>query len=214
MQNKQTIIFDFDGTLVDSTAMILASWRHTLDALRLDEPEDLAYCVIGPALRDSWRKLFGMNEDEVEVAVEIYRKYMAKNYGLIEPYDGICELLAELKAQGRTLLIATARSQFTCELILEKAGLAQYFSAVSGDVPEGGQADKALNIGRVLEMVAVSDIASCVMIGDMDTDVDGAKSYGMDCIGVLYGYGGREKLAGASVLVESVAALRGLLRGT
>jgi len=211
MQNKNTIIFDFDGTLVDSGAMILASWRHTLNALGLDEPEELAHSVIGPALRDSWHKLFGMNDDEIEHAVEIYRAHMSQNYDLIKPYDGIRELLQELRAQGKTLLLATARSQFSCEIILEKNDIAKYFEAVSGDVPEGGKADKALNIKRAMEMSGVSDVSSCVMVGDMDIDVNGAKACGIECVGVLYGSGDCDRLVGADVLVGTVGELRGVL---
>jgi phosphoglycolate phosphatase len=97
--------------------------------------------------------------------------------------------------------------------VLEHFDLAKYFTFVSGSEPCGKRSEKSELIRYALEQNNISDLDSCVMVGDRKYDIAGAKAVGINSIGVLYGYGGLDELteAGADYTVKSVGELSNLL---
>lgn len=215
--DKRYYLFDLDGTLTDPEEGITKCMAYALQSFGIEE--DLADLrkFIGPPLRDTLRDDYGFNPQQAEAAVTKYRERFAVK-GLYEnvPYPGIGELLERLRNEGKTLLVATSKPTVYAQRILDHFDLAKYFSVVAGSELDGRRSKKGEVIAYALEQAGIPAADSsrmAVMVGDRLYDVLGAKEHGMDCIGVLYGYGSRQELeeAGAAALAESVEQLGELL---
>lgn len=216
MSSYKFILFDLDGTLSDSREGITRSVAHALESMGIDVPDLDALCkFIGPPLRESFIQFYGLSESDSFTALKIYREHHFNEGGLFENvvYDGIRELLEGLKAQGKTLIVATSKPRPYAEKILEHFGLSQYFDFISGSELDGTRINKAEVIDHALKSCGISDKSKAIMVGDRRFDVSGAWSNGLDCIGVMYGFGSREELeaAGADHIVETVTELGDLL---
>lgn len=110
-------------------------------------------------------------------------------------------------------MVATSKPEEFTHRILEHFDIARYFDFVGGNTMDEGRPTKADVIAHVLRSCPDAAPENTLMIGDRKYDAEGARAFGLDCAGVLYGYGSREELehAGAAYIVESVAALRELL---
>jgi len=215
MNSYKYILFDLDGTLTDPREGITRSVAYALESFGINVPDLDELCkFIGPPLRESFERYYGLSASDSLTAVEKYRERFS-NRGLYENavYGGMKELLEKLKSQGRTLIVATSKPRPFAVQILEHLGLSQYFDFVSGSEFDGTRVHKADVIAYALDNCSISDKSSAVMVGDRCFDVTGAKSNGLLCIGVLYGYGGREELeaAGSDYIVGSVSELETLL---
>lgn len=205
------LLFDLDGTLTDPVLGITNSVMYALKkyGIEVNDRRELYKCI-GPPLTDSFENFYGFSKVEAKNAVEYYREYYREK-GIFENtvYDGIETLLKMLKDNGRTLLLATSKPQVFAERILEHFKIAQYFTFVAGSNLDGTRVKKGEVIKYALENCKNIDPTKAVMIGDREHDIIGAKEAGMDSIGVLFGYGGRDELekAGADKIVESVAEL-------
>ena len=208
---KQYILFDLDGTLTDPAEGITKSVQYALKHFGIEE-EDLEKLqpFIGPPLVESFMDFYGFSEEQAHEAVTYYREYF-KPKGIFENevYKGIPELLEELTQAGKTLILATSKPVVFAEQILEHFDLRQYFEFIGGSDIEQTRAKKSEILQYILEECQLVDLTELVMVGDRKHDIIGAKQFGIDTVGVLYGYGSEEELkeAGADVLVESVCEL-------
>ncbi len=203
------VIFDLDGTLTDSAPGITNSVAYALKRWNIDvEDKSTLNCFVGPPLSWSFENYFGFSKEQALEAVEEYRVYY-RDRGIFENivYPDIPELLAELRARGKKIILATSKPELFAKQILEHFDLAKYFDLAAGATMDYSRAKKGQVIAYALENFGVADVSECIMIGDRDQDVNGARENGIDCIGVLYGYGGREELesAGAKYIAESVS---------
>lgn len=107
---------------------------------------------------------------------------------------------------GKKVILATSKPEHFAKQILDHFDLTKYFDLVAGATMDYSRAKKGQVIAYALENFGVTDRDECIMVGDRDQDVNGAREQGFDCIGVLYGYGGREELegAGAKYIAETV----------
>ncbi len=191
-------LFDLDGTLTDPGEGITASVAYALNkcGIPVKDKTEL-YAFIGPPLTESFRDLFGFSESEQKRAVEYYREYYAKR-GIFEnkPYEGIEETLRFLKAQGKTIAVATSKPEQFSVRILEHFGLSGYFDAVCGATMDETRTNKADVIAYALKTLSVPEKTRCrvLMTGDRKFDVTGAKANGIRSAAVLYGYGSEEEL--------------------
>ena len=148
--------------------------------------------------------------------VEKYREYYAPK-GIFENrlYEGIPELLRDLRAHGATLVVVTSKPTRFAEQIARHFGFADDFALISGSTPDGSRDAKADVIRHALATLGIDDPARAVMIGDRRHDVEGAAATGLAAIGVLWGYGSREELQTAkpAFIAEVIPALRQLLLG-
>ena len=214
--NKSYVLFDLDGTLTDPGMGITNSVAHALSHFGITVTDRTQlYRFIGPPLMDSFMEYYGFTEEQATEAVRVYREYFAdKGWAENTVYEGIEAILAELVAAGKTLLVATSKPQVFAERILNHFGLAHYFTHICGvalQAPRGYS--KADVIREALARAGVTDLSAAVMVGDRHHDIDGAKTVGMDSIGVLYGYGDRaeHETAGADAIASDVAELKTVL---
>ena len=212
-----TILFDLDGTLTDPKEGITKAVAVALEHFGIHEDPDNLTSFIGPPLDESFIERFGFNEDQIIVGIEKFRAYFSRQ-GWLEniPYPGMTELLRELKAAGKHLLIATSKPEQFAVQILEHFGMAEYFDHICGapmDEHEGAR--KADVVRKALARGGVSDLSRAVMVGERRHDVAGAHEAGLACIGVLYGYGSRaeHEKAGAEYIAADLNELRGILLG-
>ena len=207
------ILFDLDGTLDDPFEGITKSVAHAMNKFGIICDRSKLGCFIGPPLTDSFINYFGLTESMAKKAVEYYREYY-RPMGIFEVniYDGIPDLLARLKGLGCELILATSKPKIFADMILEKYGLMQYFSATFGSELDGTRVKKAEVIAYAHEQHGF-DKSQAIMVGDRMHDVEGAHECGIPCIGVTFGYGDRaeHEACGTDYIVDSVAELGKLL---
>jgi phosphoglycolate phosphatase len=192
------LFFDLDGTLIDSRPGIFSSLYSMLGKLGIPEsrwPVDFNP-FIGPPLRDSFKSLFGFDEELTETATTIYREYYSKS-GLYEftVYPGIVEALTHLKAAGFNLSIVTSKAESYAERMISRAGFSDLFTTVSGCEINGNRSEKAELINYTLGKFGLQPSKQILMIGDRYHDLRGARMTGISSAAVLYGYGSASELA-------------------
>lgn len=199
-------LFDLDGTLTDPGIGITNSVMHALEKfnIHVSDRKEL-YPFIGPPLVDSFEKYFGFDEKQALQAVEYYREYFRED-GIFENvvYEGIPEMLGELKSRGAIVALATSKPYEFSVRILDHFDLHQYFDIVGAATMDGRISRKADVISHLIDKLGETEKSSILMIGDRDQDIDGAKANGLQSAGVLWGYGSREELmdAGADYIVS------------
>jgi phosphoglycolate phosphatase len=209
------VIFDLDGTLVDSRPGIVAGLRHALRQLGHDLPADAALdWAIGPPLAEVLARLLApLGDPRAEEAVEQYRRWY-RTVGLFDArvYPGIPELLDRLSGAGKVLFVGTSKRTEFARAVLEHFGLARHFRAIQGAEAHGRFDRKADLLAHLLHGHGL-DPAATVVVGDREHDVEAALANGLQVVAVTYGYGSRDELreAGASLLCDSTARLAGLL---
>ena len=216
-KNKKILLFDLDGTVVDTGPGIKNGVRYTLSKLNVPIQEgDTLDRFIGPPMHMSFPAFYGFSEELSLEAIRIYREYYSEE-GLFEcdVYPGIKELFVDLKKGGKTICIATSKPERFAKLILDKFSLSEYIDVMGGATMDGTRENKSDIINYVFEMIPGADRGNAVLIGDRHFDIDGAKACSVSSVGVLYGYGDREEflLAGADAVVGTVDDLRSLLLG-
>ncbi|MBE6632596.1 MAG: HAD family hydrolase [Ruminococcaceae bacterium] len=211
MKEKKIVLFDLDGTVTDSAPGICKCVAYALDKFGIKENDtEKLKRFIGPPLKFSFAEYYGIPEKDLDLAVKYYRDLYAPE-GIFDNilYDGIKELIIKLKAQGKRVVLATAKPEIFAIQIIEKHGLKDYFDCISGASMDEKSAEKTEIINRAFEMLSESDRSRAVMVGDREYDIIAAKETGIESVGVLYGFGSREELekSGADLIVETVAEL-------
>ncbi|MBO4696006.1 MAG: HAD family hydrolase [Lachnospiraceae bacterium] len=197
--NYRYFLFDLDGTLTDPGIGITNSVKYALKKFQIEVSDrSELYPFIGPPLPDSFRKYFGFSEEQAAQAVAYYREYFRET-GIFENavYEGIPELLRELKKKGVTVALATSKPYEFAVRILEHFGLYEYFDHFGAATMDGRISRKADVIADLLSRLGGIDRDAVLMIGDRDQDIAGAKANALKSVGVLWGYGSEEELTGA-----------------
>lgn len=204
------ILFDLDGTLVDSRPGIFNSIRYSLKEHQLPVPaaEELLWCI-GPPILESFAKLVGPDSPHLfESAVVKYREqYSATGIFECEVFPEIMETLAALHQQGHTMHVATSKAEVYAKRIITHFDMDRFFASVNGSGLDGTRANKAELIAHILEEQEISR-NDVVMIGDREHDMIGAVKNGIPVIGALWGYGtGKELMENGATLCARVPHL-------
>ena len=202
------VLFDLDGTLTDPGEGITNSVAYALKTFDIEVSDRTQlYKFIGPPLKDSFSKYYSLSEADCEKAIFEYRVYF-KEKGMFENsvYSNVPEVLQKLKDEGKRLIIATSKPEEFAVTILKHFDLYKYFDSVCGASMDGKRSIKGDVIKYALNKCSITDLNKTVMIGDRKHDIIGAKSVGIDSIGVLYGYGNLDELksAGATYIAQEV----------
>lgn len=193
------VFFDLDGTITEPAEGIYGGILYALErfGITVTDRDSLAP-YIGPPLRDSFQEFQGFSAEQAERAVRYYREYYSTK-GILqnEVMPGMRTALIRLEQAGCKLYVATSKPQLFARQILEYLDLSSYFQVIAGSSMDGSRDNKVAVLQYLLEQIGVerdSDaIRDIVMVGDRKFDVLGAQEFGIDQIGVLFGYGSREE---------------------
>lgn len=211
----QYLLFDLDGTLTDPGIGITNAVMYALKKFNITVNDRASlYKFIGPPLIESFMEFYGFTKEDAMKSVIYYREYY-NDKGLFEnkPYDGIDNVLQELKDANKTLIVATSKPTIMAERILKHFELDSYFTDIVGSNMDNTRTKKHEVIEYVLESHHITDLHDAIMIGDRKHDINGANVFGLDSIGVLYGYGDREEHleAGATYIVKEAKEIVSLV---
>lgn len=195
MARYEYAFFDLDGTLSDPAVGITNSVMYALEkfGIHTGDRREL-FKFIGPPLIDSFRDYYGFDDEKARTATGYFREFF-RDRGIFENdlYEDIPPLLERLKNAGVRLAIATSKPQEFAVRIAEHFGIEGYFDFIAGAAMDETRTRKDEVIEYAIENLDIADRSSIIMIGDREHDVLGAKKCGIDCIGVLYGYGSPEE---------------------
>ena len=211
---RPLVLFDLDGTLIDSEIGITRSIEHALRALDVEPPSrEVLRGWIGPPLRTSFPSVLGVNAARIELAVDHYlERFREVGWREHTVYPGIPELIALLAARGDRIAVVTSKIEEHARRIVDNLPFGHRFDAVYGPGHGEDINGKADLVARALGDLG-GDVADTSMVGDRCFDIEGARTNGVRSIGVLWGFGTVEELlgAGADHVVANVAALEACL---
>lgn len=217
----RAILFDLDGTIINSEEGITKCVQYALRARGLEVPDRKKLRVfIGPPLELSYRMHYGFNDAEVWESVQKYRERFDEK-GIFECslYDGVRECIEKLKQKGKFIALASSKPETACRRILDHFGLAGEFDEVAGATLDGSISSKEEVLEELCRRLKKrgSDIRreEMCLVGDTKYDAAGAKAAGIRCVGVTYGFGTREELlaAGAEAVFDAPWEVEKYLEG-
>ncbi|MBN8481174.1 MAG: HAD hydrolase-like protein [Xanthomonadales bacterium] len=207
---NRLVLFDLDGTLIDSEAGIVGSMRHALAAMGA---EPVAHEVlrgwIGPPLRMTFPEVLGDDPGRLEQAVAHYHeRFDAVGWSEHAVYAGIAEVVAALAARGDRLAVVTSKLREQAERIVAHLPFGNLFERIYGPAQGSRTSEKAAMIAQALADFGAMP-AMAAMIGDRRFDIEGARANGVRAVGVEWGFGTRAELeqAGADAIVDSPGRL-------
>lgn len=216
----RAVVFDLDGTLVDSVGDIADALNATLAGRGLPHlPEERVKQMVGAGVPELVRRglsAHGVAEDDLDSCIaEMIERYSARPAARTRLYDGAAALLAALSATGVKLGVCTNKPQRITEFVLRELGVADRFGAVIGEIPALPRKPDPAMLRAVLDVLGVAAF-DALMVGDSGSDVGTARALGVPVIVLRSGYGREapEEL-GADRVIDSlretedvIAALR------
>ncbi len=210
MMKFDFIVFDFDGTIADTRRGVFDSIIYALTFYGYEIPdENVLNSFLGPPLHASFKKTTGCSDKRAEELTAKYRELYRDNamYRLTL-FDGVREMLEEMKAKGIRLAIASSKPEAFFSKLLDYLEITEYFDVVCGASFEAIHNTKSEIIARAMESLgAVKD--KTLMVGDRVFDIDGAKENGIKSAGVVFGFDYTEELktAKADFIVKTTKDL-------
>jgi phosphoglycolate phosphatase len=206
---NRLVLFDLDGTLVDSSPGIHASVRHAAAEVGLPPPTPAQLRgMVGPPLQDGFALVLGVPLADIPRAVAAYRAHYTAGALLdVTVHDGVRRLLAALRGDGVTLAVATSKPEPFAVRVLAHTGLLPTFASVHGATLDGSVRHKDQVVAAAL--AAHPGGRDPVLVGDRAHDVLGAAAHGLPCIGAGWGPAedGELEAAGAAAVVATPAGV-------
>lgn len=210
----KNILFDLDGTLTDPEEGILNCIEYALEKLGAPVPERSGLKkYIGPPLWESFMELLGTDSrEEANRAVLTYRERFTKE-GMFEnrPYDGMHEMLGELRGAGFNLYVCTSKPGVFARQIAEHFSFDGYFNNIYGSGLDGSMVEKSDLIAHILTTESIKP-GDAGMIGDRRYDINGALNNNVSPYGVSYGFGIGDELKDALRIFDSPLAISSFFR--
>lgn len=214
----KAVLFDLDGTLLDTREGIIESVRYTITQMGYPElPNEIVLKFVGPPIQHSLMSYLGVSSEKAQVGANIFRDYYKTN-ALFKAsvYSGIQTLLLELKALGFKLGVATYKREDYAIDILRHFGISEYFDVIHGADNEN-KCTKADIIQLCLKELG-EDTDHVLLIGDTDYDARGAAEIGVHFVAVTWGFGFKTKTTTINypclAIVEYVDSLLHILRSS
>ena len=200
----ENIIFDLDGTLIDSRSGVLNSLRYAIRKLgfQADLDQDLSWAIGPPVEEVMIRLISSYSATEIAKAVSVFRDhYNSEGLQGTILYPGVAEVLTEMRALGKRMFIGTSKPHDTALIFCEHLKIKQFFQGMYGrrlDVKEYNKTD-------LIKLILLSEAVKpkeTVVVGDHRYDIEAAHANGLKAIGVTYGYGTHSELiqSGADAL--------------
>ncbi len=184
------LVFDLDGTLMNTYPGVAVSFTKTEQELGLRHLSEQELCsVIGPALEDSFRRLYGLEGEDNQRALDVFNRLYAtlEGAGNSPFYPGMPEMLKALKAKGCKISVATMKPWIFTRICLEAKGVADLFDSVACYQDNSGVSKAQLILQTLEEMGGSPEQA--IIIGDTASDGRGASEAGLDFAAVTWGFG-------------------------
>lgn len=206
----RAVMFDLDGTLVDSAPTILATFAWVLERHKLTAKAPLDFTLIGPPLRDTLLRVTGVGDaDVIESLFKTFReRYDATAVDTTPAFPGYLATLEAVRALGFATIIVTNKRIVPTRLVMEKQGGADRFDGVySLDAFDPPLPNKVAVVARVIELHGIT-AARSVLVGDSVEDAAAADANGVPFVAAMYGYGNPD--AGSHPVAARLAALADL----
>ena len=210
------VLFDLDGTIVDSASEIMDSLAHMFTEMGVPVPDrETLQSYVGPPLLDSLRMTAGFSDVDAWEALNVYRDHYDEHLLRSPVFPGVKGLIHRLHAAGLPIALATSKPESMARGVLEHHGLDHYFTTIAGasdDEKLSTKADVVAEALRRLQALGI-DTTHSVMVGDRGYDTLGAAANGVPTIMVEWGYGSPAEAGDAMAVVHSADQLRNLLLG-
>lgn len=205
-----TLLFDVDGTLIDSYPGIRQGFLIGLEAVEWDKPsEEFIRRIPGPPMPETMRSL-GMSAAQVETAMRAYSDYMSgEGWQRFEVYPGMDDLVARLAGEGYRVCTATSKSERFARAALERAGFLEHIDFLGAASNDGKRAKKVDVIRHVLDTATPE---RPLMVGDRLHDFEGAKEFGIPSVAMAWGYGAAEEWDLADYVAHDADELERIIR--
>ncbi|MGT2933636.1 HAD hydrolase-like protein [Streptococcus catagoni] len=207
----KAILFDLDGTLVDSSLGILNAFQRTFKQLDLSTPDkEVLSTYIGPPLETTFANYF-LEESEINLAISHFRQFYKKE-GVYQVtlYEGITTLLKKLNDSGYYLYLTTSKHEPMANVMLEELGIKHFFKAIYGS-----REDRFLKADIIKACLLDFSInpEDAIIIGDTSFDIIGGKENKIKTLGVTWGFGKKTdfQVAGADHIADSLLEVYKLL---
>lgn len=207
---KKVILFDLDGTIMNTKEGITKCAAYALEfyGIPVANPDSLEF-FIGPPLHKSFQEFYGFDEEKAVAAAAKYRERY-KDIGVFEcePYPGMEACLRQLHEDGYKLGVATSKPEVFAIKIMEKFGLAPYFTAITGSLLDNTRSDKKEVLEEAFARMGIGKtyaLDEVLMVGDRKHDIIGAKAVGIESMGVKFGFAKGTELedAGAEYIADT-----------
>ena len=202
MSTYTAILWDMDGTIIDSAPGIYSSFRYAFERLGAEPlTDEQLRPYLGPPLLVSFQEILNCTEDEARAAVDVYREdYLARGVYVAKVYPGVRESLTHLRGTGTPLGLASSKSLSGINLVAERFDLRHYFDAWGTASDDQSRSAKADVVAYALEQLveAGHNTSRVILVGDRIHDVEGAAANGIDSVLVGWGYGNDAERAAAT----------------
>ena len=204
------VIFDFDGTIADTRRGVFDSIIYALTSYGYEVPdEEVLNSFLGPPLHASFKNTTSCTDELAQVLTDKYRELYTDNamYRL-QLFDGVEEMLREMKTCGIKLAIASSKPEKFFSKLLAHLGITQYFDVVCGASLGDIHNTKQAIIARAMKELS-ADKDKTLMVGDRMFDIEGARENGIKSAGVVFGFDYEDELktAGADFIVKTTKQL-------
>jgi phosphoglycolate phosphatase len=217
MMKYSHILFDLDGTLIDSRETIRCSFEYALEKMNVPDPKVLDInSLIGPPMLKTFQEVYGFSLDEARKGYEFYLEEYVGNGQMYQAqlYEGVKETIHTLYQKDCFLGVATTKNETNARKIINSLELDIPIDCIYGTYNDGTRSNKKEIITNLLEDNDVLDLADVLMVGDRHYDIIGASEVGIDSVGVTYGCGSEDELrqAGATHLIASINDLLEIIK--
>jgi phosphoglycolate phosphatase len=211
-----TILWDLDGTIIDSSPGVFESFNHTFRELGMPElsaPEMQPF--MGPPLRTTFGQLLGMDHEETEEALALYRDFYLKQGGALNCalYPGVIETIQKSKAAGITNSLATSKAQRGTKLVGEHFDFLKHFDVLgtaANDESRNSKTDVITYAFEELQKIG-ADLSRVILVGDRIHDIEGARHHNLEVVLVKWGFGNEQEWSLADYVVEDAEELQKVL---
>ncbi|MDO4476203.1 MAG: HAD hydrolase-like protein [Lachnospiraceae bacterium] len=200
--SEKAVLFDLDGTLIDSSEGITKAVQYALRHYGIEEPDlDKLRGFIGPPLGGSFQKYYGFSREQGQEAIGVYREYYRPR-GIFECclYPGVETTIRELKARGYRIGLASSKPEIFCRQILEHFDILELFDEVGGATEDERIVTKEDVLAEVMHRMGEVPKERIWLIGDTVFDIEGANQAGIRSIGVSYGFGDTQEMMAKGAL--------------